>query len=234
MAAAIGIATTGVLILGVFYACFKSGRGGVEHAKYTVFRTFNKSPHVSFELRKYDKAVAAKTFIPYASASSDVRRSNSQGFRQVAGYIFGGNANSQSIAMTAPVVSRNIPTESGVELSFILPSSIQSVSDTPQPNSNRVVLEEIPVHFAAVHGFYGDYPSSDKIESIGRKLLQGMKEEKVIPIPCPTGITLEANEPPVNLRVMSYDPPWIPSFLKLNEISIIAGISQMPLENEEK
>ena len=233
MAAMIGLATSGVLILGIFYACYKTGRGGVEHAKYALVRSFKSSPHLPFEVRRYASAVAAKTFIPFSSHSeNNMRSTTSTGFRRVAGYIFGANSASQSRAMTAPVISRKIPSENGVELSFILPSAIQSTNDTPQPNSAQVTLEEIPQHFASVYAYYGDYPSTEKMEEIGRKLLMAMKIEKIQPISFSSGVILDSNEPPVNLRVMSYDPPWIPTFLKLNEISIICGISQMSLSNE--
>jgi len=233
MAAIIGLATSGVLILGIFYACYKTGRGGVEHAKYTLIRSFKSSPHLPFEVRRYAPAVAAKTFIPFASPSEhNMRSTTSTGFRRVAGYIFGANNASQSIAMTAPVISRKIPSENGVELSFILPSAIQSTNDTPQPNSAQVTLEEIPQHFASVYAYHGDYPSTEKIEEIGKKLLMAMKNEHIQPISFSSGVILDSNEPPVNLRVMSYDPPWTPTFLKLNEISIICGISQMPLPTE--
>ena len=106
------------------------------------------------------------------------------------------------------------------------------LNDTPQPNSAQVTLEEIPQHFASVHAYHGDYPSTEKIEEIGKKLLMAMKNEHIQPISFSSGVILDSNEPPVNLRVMSYDPPWTPTFLKLNEISIICGISQMPLPTE--
>jgi len=228
MAALISIATGSVLFLGVVYACYKTGRGGVEHAKYSIVRSFKTLP-LPFEVRKYEQSIAAKTFIS-TSSKDEMRTATSTGFRRVAGYIFGGNERGEKISMTAPVISipmREGTNASGIELSFILPSHIQTVTEIPRPNSENVILEEIPMHFAAVYGFYGSYPSPEKIDEIGKILLKRMREEKIKAIHFPGGTIID-NES-INLRVYAYDPPWTPSFLKLNEIAIIAGISEIPL-----
>jgi hypothetical protein len=228
MAALISIATGSVLFLGVVYACYKTGRGGVEHAKYSIVRSFKTLP-LPFEVRKYEKSIAAKTFIS-TSSKDEMRAATSTGFRRVAGYIFGGNEKGEKIAMTAPVISipmRQGTNTSGIELSFVLPSHIQNVNEISKPNSDHVSLEEIPVHFAAVYGFYGSYPTPEKIEEIGKILMQRMREEHIKAIPFPGGTIID-NES-INLRVQAFDPPWTPSFLKLNEIVIIAGISEMSL-----
>ena len=51
-----------------------------------------------FELRDYPELVAAEVTV-----GGSRNEASSAGFRLLAGYIFGGNAGSRTIAMTAPV-----------------------------------------------------------------------------------------------------------------------------------
>ena len=52
----------------------------------------------AIDIRLYGERIAAQTVV---TGNSDTARN--QGFRRLAGYIFGGNAQRASIAMTAPV-----------------------------------------------------------------------------------------------------------------------------------
>ena len=54
--------------------------------------------HRRFEVRHYSDTIQARV-----SMSDIDRKDSSQGFRKIAGYIFGKNKHSQQIAMTAPV-----------------------------------------------------------------------------------------------------------------------------------
>ena len=54
------------------------------------------------EIRQYSEYVIAKTSIKQAGMGQ-----NNNAFRTLAGYIFGGNTNNQSIPMTAPVITQN-------------------------------------------------------------------------------------------------------------------------------
>ena len=51
-----------------------------------------------FELQDYPSLVVAEVTV-----GGDRRDASNEGFRLLAGYIFGGNAGSSKIAMTAPV-----------------------------------------------------------------------------------------------------------------------------------
>ena len=53
-----------------------------------------------FELRKYDSFLIAKTTV-----ENDYKEATVTGFRRIANYIFGGNSEGMSIAMTAPVIT---------------------------------------------------------------------------------------------------------------------------------
>jgi hypothetical protein len=67
--------------------------GNIESPNYVVSL---KNKH--FELRRYDPFIVAEV-----SVKGDYRSSINQGFRMLAGYIFGGNSTNESIKMTAPV-----------------------------------------------------------------------------------------------------------------------------------
>ena len=66
-----------------------------EEVPYTVERTLESG----VEIRRYGDTVIAETVID-ASTYADA---GNEGFRRLAGYIFGGNQSKQKIAMTAPV-----------------------------------------------------------------------------------------------------------------------------------
>ena len=57
--------------------------------------------HGRIEIREYSEYVIAKTSISQNNLDSDNNM-----FRVLAGYIFGGNENNQSIPMTAPVITK--------------------------------------------------------------------------------------------------------------------------------
>ncbi len=63
----------------------------VEEPQYEVLQSID-----GVEIRQYQATVQAVTILP---GSSDT----SEGFRRLAGFIFGGNNKEQKIAMTAPV-----------------------------------------------------------------------------------------------------------------------------------
>ena len=69
-------------------------RSGTEEPSFTVERRIG-----NVEIRRYGARVAAQTTI-----DADEEKARNEGFRRLAGYIFGGNTDKTKIAMTAPVV----------------------------------------------------------------------------------------------------------------------------------
>ena len=65
----------------------------IDEPRYTVLRTYD-----AFEVRRYEPYLVAETVV---SASAD--EAGNEGFRVLAGYIFGGNKGDRRIEMTAPV-----------------------------------------------------------------------------------------------------------------------------------
>jgi hypothetical protein len=71
---------------------------GIEEPSYTV---------VEYEIREYASYIVAEVEV-----DGDMRTALNSGFRQLAGYIFGGNTAKSSIAMTVPVMDTTRSSES--------------------------------------------------------------------------------------------------------------------------
>lgn len=115
-----------------------------------------------------------------------------QGFRILAGYIFGGNASKQSIAMTTPVNDiekqsekiamttpvNDITTGDNLHLiQFSIPSSY-TLETLPVPNDNRVNLREIPAKKKAVL-LYRGWATEEKVEKNKLKLIEKLERDGV-------------------------------------------------------
>jgi hypothetical protein len=118
-------------------------------------------------------------------------------FMVLASYIFGGNAESEKIAMTAPVVTDS-------RMSFILPADM-SIEDAPKPDGQDIVFEAIPRRRVAALSFSW-WASTKRVESKTAALLS-LLEDKGIEV---TG----------NPFLMRYNDPWTPPFLRRNEVAI--------------
>ena len=126
-----------------------------------------------FEIRFYPAATFAKIY----SRGTDYKSVASSGFRKLAGYIFGGNEQSKSIAMTAPV--RMELTDKGSTMSFVMPEKYQE-SDLPKPNDSSVlIVKSSPQYVAAIS--FGGYADDEKIKE-NRELLQQLIQKKGLKI----------------------------------------------------
>ena len=85
------------------------------------------------------------------------------GFRTVAGYIFGGNQAQQKIAMTAPVIMNM--SDSNASMSFVMPSQYQ-MEELPTPNSNKVQITQQAALVLAVIRF-GGFASQNNSRGLG-------------------------------------------------------------------
>jgi hypothetical protein len=97
------------------------------------------------EIRQYAPVIQARTSIDGNSRSSS-------GFRTLADYIFGGNAQEQSIAMTAPV--EEALSDDDAYIAFTMPSQY-SLEDLPAPTDSLVTLHTVPSRTMAVVQFSG-------------------------------------------------------------------------------
>lgn len=110
----------------------------------------------AFEVRRYKPYVVAKTTV----AEDDFDKASREGFRRLAGYIFGGNKGKDEIAMTSPVtaepqtadregekIAMTVPVSSskadeGWRISFMMPSDYD-LESLPAPNDPRVKFERV-------------------------------------------------------------------------------------------
>lgn len=156
-----------------------------------------------FELRLYPPMTVAETFV-----RGDLTRASNDGFRVIAGYIFGDNvsargAGSEKVAMTAPVTMEAGATE-GYRMHFVMPSAY-TLDTLPRPRDDRVRLREIPAQRMAVVRFSG-FAGEDKVRERTNELLDWLRTEGLKPAGPP--------------QLARYDPPWTLPFLRRNEVMV--------------
>lgn len=166
-----------------------------------------------FELRDYPALVVAEVEV-----GGDRRAATNEGFRLLAGYIFGGNRGGAKIAMTAPVAQAPVPgstiamtapvTLAGAGtrwiVQFTMPSAY-ALADLPVPNDSRVELKAVPPRTMAVlkfSGLTGDERVAEKTETLAALV----RAHRLTPL----GAAVLAR----------YDPPWTPWFLRRNELMV--------------
>ncbi len=166
----------------------------------------------AFEIRDYVPTVVAEVTV---SGSQD--RASNQGFRILAGYIFGGNTRRQSIAMTAPVAQRRVSetiamtspvtqTSSGSDwtVRFTMPAGY-SLETLPVPNDSRIALRQEAGQRMAVIRFSG-VANARQVERHSRELEGQLRTRG-----------LRASGP---ISMAQYDPPWTLWFLRRNEVMV--------------
>jgi Na+-transporting methylmalonyl-CoA/oxaloacetate decarboxylase gamma subunit len=159
----ISLAIVVVAGIGLLIVSFTSKN--IETPKYKVIKTYDE-----VEVRLYPKMVVAKTNL--ADKSFDDQGSN--GFRTIAGYIFGGNEKNEKIAMTAPVVMNMGDSAS---MYFVMPKSYDK-AELPTPNSKNVQIVEVAEKTLAVIS-YGGFSSDEKIEKHRKQLDVILKKNKI-------------------------------------------------------
>jgi hypothetical protein len=168
------------------------------------------------EIRRYLPQVAARTQLDVTSFD----RALDEGFRRLAGYIFGGNRAREKLAMTSPVTSRTsgkdrkgeklamtvpVITSSeteGHEVSFVMPPG-RTRDSLPQPTDDRVELVELPARRVAVMRYRGRY--RDAVVDEHKRELERRVEEA----------NLAARGAPM---FAGFDPPWTLPLLRRNEL----------------
>ena len=145
--------------------------------------------------------IEIRAYAPRIMAVTGMNEDPDSGFRVLAGYIFGGNAEEQKIAMTAPV-QQTMAGEK--EMAFMMPAEY-ALKDLPQPEDQRVSFREAPAYTAAVIQFSG-WASADKADENWQQLRRFLIAE---------GIDI-IGEPTLN----QYNPPWTLPFMRRNEIIV--------------
>lgn len=182
----------------------------VEQATYSVV-----SKQDAIEIRDYAPMIVAE-----AQVQGEREKAISDGFRLIAGYIFGDNTSSKNvsekIAMTAPVIqqaSEKIAMTAPViqqgdgdswKVRFVMPASY-TMDTLPKPNNKAVVLKEVDGKRFAVIRFSG-MAGESSIKEHTEELQAYVKEQK-----------LKAISP---ITYAFYNPPWTLPFLRRNEVMV--------------
>jgi hypothetical protein len=194
------------LILGGVYALVNWWTmRGVKTPSYTVL-----SKDGAFETRRY-----APMLIATVTVSGARDHSISQGFRQLAAYIFGDNqsagkkiamtspvmqAPAEKLAMTSPVIQQGADNQWQVQ--FVMPSSYR-LSTLPKPNNPNIHLREIKAHTALAFRFSGR-ASNARLHRFEQRFIKYVRAHQ-----------FNLSSP---VRYAFYNPPWTLPFFRRNEI----------------
>lgn len=187
----------------------------VEQADYVVVKSGS-----GYEIRRYPAHLVAQ-----ARVKGTYQNALNEGFRIVAGYIFGGNVSKQSVAMTAPVVAEPTrarenasgasiamtapvvasPTAEGeYTISFGMPRSYTRAT-LPTPTDSRVSIVEIPERTFAVLRYSG-YSSTARVKEKGDALLALLVRDQV--------------KSKGTVSYAGYNAPWTPPWFTRHEVLV--------------
>ncbi len=178
-----GIIITAVLLI-VFFILqgfISNSSSNTEQYSYKVLKAYPQ-----FEVRQYEAAL----FTSVDLKAKNYKSNSGGGFRVLANYIFGGNANGEQIAMTSPVVM-NMDTSSQ-KMSFMVPKGYQ-LDSMPQPDDTNIYFEKKEgCKMAAVR--FGGWANDKKIEKNKQKLIQMLAKHQL--------------KHKGNFSYMGYNPPY--------------------------
>lgn len=198
-----------LLVAGIAIATRSMGLGvKYETPSYSVVEKLG-----TVEVRQYEPYLVAE-----ASVDGSLENAGNEGFRILAGYIFGDNQGDEKITMTAPVSQEKAPgskikmtapvtqEQAGdqFKIQFMMPSKY-ALETLPKPNNPRIQIREVPgQRFAAIR-YSGRWTKKNYEENLER-----------------LRATLTANNyQPTGEPVWArYNPPFMPWFLRKNEILI--------------
>ncbi len=172
----------------------------VETTKYEIARKIGK-----VEIRHYPSIIIAK-----------VDNSVPDSFGLLFRFISGENRQKEKVKMTSPVVSQDSSQEIKMTspvfsefsnmgyMAFVMPAEFTS-EITPQPLDHRVKIEELPARTVAVLRFSGSW-SEDHFEAKTRELFDELSKAKI--------------KTKGGVFAMLCNPPFIPSFLRRNEVAV--------------
>ena len=198
------IGVAGALVLGaVLWGPLVSN---VEQPKYTVVESDG-----IIDIRDYPAMIVAE-----AEVSGEREQAINQGFRLIAGYIFGNNLSAQKVAMTAPVtqeasekIAMTAPvTQQGAgsswKVRFIMPASY-TMESLPKPRDPKVQLSQIASRRFAVIRFSG-MAGEASLQRQTALLTQFIAARKLTAVSAPS--------------YAFYNPPWTLPFMRRNEVMI--------------
>ncbi len=201
------VGLAGIALLGVSSLIAAKSALAIETAKYIVLEKKD-----DFEIRQYDPQIVAETYV-----EGDLEAVGDEGFRRLYGYISGDNQKKKSISMTAPVaqetdsekISMTAPVgqekkDKRWRITFLMPADY-TLETLPVPEDPRVKLVQDPGRLMAAIRYSGTWSQAGYEKN--KALLEEFIEKRGL---------IKAGEP-VWAR---YDPPFMPWFLRRNEVLI--------------
>ena len=195
------------LILGSLFA--SAGVSAIEQPAYTVVKDLGNG----IELRQYSSYLIAETRI----SADNADMAGNLAFKRLGGYIFGGNKSKTSMAMTAPVsqarsekiemtapVSQARSSDGTWLVSFVMPKRY-TLESLPVPNDPSVYFKSVSARKVLVIRFSGRWTDAN-FKAHENALLTAL-----------AGAGMQAIGSPWSAR---YDPPFMPGFMRRNEIMI--------------
>lgn len=203
----LALCAAGALIVsGVWTIAGYMSNKGVEEPPFMIEKQTSK-----YEIRYYPVQIRAEVVI-----AGNYREALYGGFRKLADYIFGNNAASQSISMTAPVttemsqkIAMTAPVllaelENRYVISFIMPRNY-SLETLPKPGNPEITIRKIVERRVAAVRF-GGYATESRVTKKIRALKSALEHD---------GVTMAGAA-----QVAQYNPPWTPPWMRRNEILI--------------
>lgn len=199
-----------LVILAIFFVWNLWGYFGsnVEQAEYVVSKEAD-----SYEIRTYAPHIVAQTTV-----SGDYEEALNEGFRIIAGYIFGGNAGKQKVAMTAPVTEQKAegekiamtapvtttPAGEKRTVAFVMPRGY-TLETLPTPDDSRVEFVQMPARQMAVLRFSW-YRTAARVREKEAQLLAMLERD---------GVSVKGS--PI---FAGYNAPWTPPWMVRNEVMV--------------
>lgn len=170
---------------------------GLEIPSYTVV-----SSSGDFELRRYQGHITAQVTV-----AGTRREAANRGFRVLANYIFGGNADGEKISMTAPVVQTPQADTGTWTVEFMMPSKF-SLDSLPDAETSAIRFERLQTQTQLAFRFSG-LASQTRLETATAKLRDYARDNN---------ITLDGG--PI---YQFYDDPFTNPFRRRNEVAFVVN-----------
>ncbi|MFA6174784.1 MAG: heme-binding protein [Kiritimatiellales bacterium] len=161
----------------------------------TAYRVVEKED--PFELRDYAPCIRAEILV-----EGTLEEAGSKAFRPLFRYISGENQTHGKVAMTAPVAQQ--PAQDRWAVSFMMPAAY-TLEKLPEPENPAITLRQVPARRVAAVRYSGSWSEKSYLRS--KSELEAWMRVR--------GFKVAGD--PVWAR---YNPPFVPWFLRRNEILI--------------
>jgi hypothetical protein len=197
----------------------------LEQPEYTVLHRAG-----DIEYRQYESYLVAETVI---ANTGDYSEAGTEGFRRLFQYISGANLSREKIDMTAPVARapssekiamtapvQRVESADGWRVTFMLPTEY-TTETAPTPSDDRVRIRSVPPRLMAVMRYSGRWTE--------RAFLAKTDELR-------KAVDAEDIRRVGKFESAAYDPPYMPPFLRRNEVMVEVdrvpvAVSEAPLSD---